>query len=146
MSIENDLATLFSAQASITGAVSGKTTGVYAAAAPQRDASNDIVKPPLIIVTLLNSDFYNTIEATGGVATGIRLGVLDIDCKGWTNAEASTVEAAVAAYFDDFSGTAGSSTIESVHLTDSGGDVETPEHGEGVPVFVKTLEAEVIYS
>jgi len=147
MSIAADVATLLRAESTVTGAVTNKTVRVYAGAAPERDLTkNKPIKPPYIEVANLTTDFFNTIEGTGAVATGRRKATLDIDCKGQTEVEADTVKAAVAAYFDDYSGAAGNSTIAAVDLTDCGDDFENPEHGEGLPTFVKTLEAEVIYS
>ena len=145
MGIAADIAVLLRAESTVTAAISGKTTGVYAGSVPQQSAGT-VIKPPHIAITVLTTDFHNTLEGTGAVATGVKKATIDIDCRGVTESDADDIKQAVAVYFDDLSGTANNSTIDSVHLTDCGEDTETPEHGEGLPVFVKTLEAEVIYS
>ena len=129
MSIAADIATILTAESTVKDAVSDKVVKAYAMAAPQRDPSTrEIVKPPFVIVGVLNTEFHNTLQADG-VAAGTRMVTLDIDCKGRTEAEAGLVYDAVGAYLDDFSGTAGNSTVDSVGLDDGGDDVETPEHG-----------------
>lgn len=145
MSIEADFATLLSNQTSITGSVPGKTVRVFAGAAPQKLPDGSAVEPPYIVVEGLGRDFLNVLDPVGAARDGLKQEVLDIDCKARTKQQAGTIEKVVAQFLDDYTGTSGESAIKSIYFEDCGSDEETPEHGEGLPIFVKTLSAEVMY-
>ena len=146
MSLSSGIAAILNASQAVTTSVPGKTVKAYAHAVRQRDNSDNIIDPPYIVISELTTDFFLTIDGTGAVATDKKQRTIDIDSYGVTEAEAELVRQSVAMYLDDFSGAAGTNTIAAVDLTDAGQDEIPPRDGDGYPTFIKTLEAEVIFS
>ncbi len=147
MSIASDISKLLRGVQAITSAVPKKTVGIYAVSIPQRvPETNAKVGPPLILVTTLKTDYHNTIEPAASPVSGTKTAELDIDCKGMTENEAGLIHDAVADFFQDYVGaTGGNSIIEAVGLEDGGDSTEQPEQGQGSPIIVKTLSANVIF-
>ena len=132
--MKSGLVSLLSSEATIT-AISG--TRVYIQRAPQNAAF------PHIIITQMSSDENGTLDGGSGQ---LRFLDFDIDCKAKSSVTAESLGNAVRAYIDDYSGTAGSSTIGAVIMNDESDDYEPPQDGSDVGVFVVTLDVTIHYN
>ena len=132
--MKSGLVSLLSSEATIT-AISG--TRVYVQRAPQNAAF------PHIIITQMSSDENGTLDGGSGQ---LRFLDFDIDCKAKSSVTAESLGNAVRAYIDDYSGTAGSSTIGAVIMNDESDDYEPPQDGSDVGVFVVTLDVTIHYN
>ena len=132
--MKSGLVSLLSSEATIT-AISG--TRVYEQRAPQNAAF------PHIIITQMSSDENGTLDGGSGQ---LRFLDFDIDCKAKSSVTAESLGNAVRAYIDDYSGTAGSSTIGAVIMNDESDDYEPPQDGSDVGVFVVTLDVTIHYN
>ena len=132
--MKSGLVSLLSSEATIT-AISG--TRVYIQRAPQNAAF------PHIIITQMSSDENGTLDGGSGQ---LRFLDFDIDCKAKSSVTAESLGNAVRTYIDDYSGTAGSSTIGAVLMNDESDDYEPPQDGSDVGVFVVTLDVTIHYN
>tara|TARA_R110000868_G_scaffold248553_2_gene505088 strand:- start:8217 stop:8618 length:402 start_codon:yes stop_codon:yes gene_type:complete len=132
--MKSGLVSLLSSEATIT-AISG--TRVYVQRAPQNAAF------PHIIITQMSSDENGTLDGGSGQ---LRFLDFDIDCKAKSSVTAESLGNAVRTYIDDYSGTAGSSTIGAVIMNDESDDYEPPQDGSDVGVFVVTLDVTIHYN
>lgn len=132
--MKSGLVSLLSSEATIT-AISG--TRVYVQRAPQNAAF------PHIIITQMSSDENGTLDGGSGQ---LRFLDFDIDCKAKSSVTAESLGNAVRTYIDDYSGTAGSSTIGAVIVNDESDDYEPPQDGSDVGVFVVTLDVTIHYN
>lgn len=132
--MKSGLVSLLSSEATIT-AISG--TRVYIQRAPQNAAF------PHIIITQMSSDENGTLDGGSGQ---LRFLDFDIDCKAKSSVTAESLGNAVRTYIDDYSGTAGSSTIGAVIMNDESDDYEPPQDGSDVGVFVVTLDVTIHYN
>ena len=132
--MKSGLVSLLSSEATIT-AISG--TRVYIQRAPQ----NAIF--PHVIITQMSSEENGTLDGGSGQ---LRFLDFDIDCKAKSSVTAESLGNAVRTYIDDYSGTAGSSTIGAVIMNDESDDYEPPQDGSDVGVFVVTLDVTIHYN
>ena len=133
MSIRGGLVSILTGENSISTLVS---TRVYVGNAPQTATF------PHIVITQMSSDEMPALDGT----PGLRNVRFDIDCKDTRGVDCETLGNAVRVFIDDYSGTAGSETIDAVFLHDESTDIEEPRSGEGNPIYVTTLDISVQYT
>lgn len=127
--IDEGIRTLFLAEGTITALLGSSTAGVYVSYAPQT------VTRPYVEIHVISDDPMVVTTGTTGLATT----ELDIVCRAENSVDASDLAEAIAAYFDDFTGAAGSDTIKAVIRQDRIIGVETPLSGKGDPIAVDSL-------
>lgn len=130
MAIEQGLRTLLLAQSSITSLLGDATKGVYLDFAPQG------VAEPFIVISAVS---VNPLLHLGGTG-GLRFTSVDVDCKARTREAATSLAQAVETYIADYSGAAGSDTLNAVLLEDRGYDFEPPDGARQWGRFVETLD------
>jgi hypothetical protein len=128
------LVSLLTSEATIT-AICG--TRVYVTRAPQNAAF------PHVIITQMSSDENPTLDGGSGQ---LRFVDYDIDCKAKSSVTAESLGNAVRTFLDDYSGTAGSSTIGAVIMNDESDDYEPPSDGSDVGVFIVTLDLTIHFN
>lgn len=133
MPIETGLRTLLLAESTISTLLGEATKGVYVTMAPQNAVE------PFVLITVLNMDPYLHL----GTTSGLRASEIDIDCKAKTDTAARALANAVETYIDDFSGTAGSDTINGVLLRNRTAEVEPPDGKLEYGRFVETIDVTI---
>lgn len=131
--MEAGLVSLLTNEASISAVVG---TAVYVGNIPQRGTY------PCILITQMGSDEYNSLDATGN----LRRVTFDIDCKADTSLAASALADIVREFIKDYTGVAGSQTIDAVHLNGETATVESMTDGSDVHRYVKTLDVDIHYT
>lgn len=131
--MESGLVSLFMNEASISAIVG---TAVYVSNIPQRGTY------PCILITQMGTDEYNALDGT----TGLRKVTFDIDCKANTSLAASALADIVRDFIKDYSGVAGTQTIDAVHLNGETAAVEAMTDGSDVHRYVKTLDVDIHYT
>lgn len=131
--MEAGLVSLLTNEASISAVVG---TAVYVGNIPQRGTY------PCILITQMGSDEYNALDATGN----LRRVTFDIDCKADTSLAASALADIVREFIKDYTGVAGSQTIDAVHLNGETATVESMTDGSDVHRYVKTLDVDIHYT
>ena len=127
------LRALLAAEATITTYTS---TRIYLEYAQQGAAL------PYIIISQLTSEEFGTLDNTTGI---LRALTIDINCKAARVVTALALSKAVRAYIQDYSGAAGSETIDAVILNNEQTDIEQPTDGTDVPIAVANLDLTVQY-
>ena len=132
--MKSGLVSLLTGEATVS-AICGSR--VYVNRAPQ----NAIF--PHVIITQMSSEENGTLDGGSGQ---LRFLDFDIDCKAKSSVQAESLCNAVRVFIDDYSGTAGSSTIKAVSLNDESDDYEPPQDGSDVGVFVVTLDVTIQFN
>lgn len=109
---------------------------VYVHRAPQGAAY------PHIVITQMSTEEFKSLDQT----SGLRMITFDIDCKAKTSLGSVALANAVRVFLDDFTGTAGSYTIQAVLFNDEADDYESPEDGSDNGVYVVTLDMDIQYN
>lgn len=135
MAIGADLRTLLIAESTITDELAS-TTAFYT------DKTDQNASMPYLVLTQLSEDPLKALDGT----SGMRMAEFDLDCVASARATADTVAGVVEAYFNDFTGTAGSSTVNAVLLNDRAYDVIPIGQGTENYKFVTTLNFQVQYT
>lgn len=133
MAIEDGLRTILLAESTVSTLLGEATAGVYVAQAPQNAVA------PFIEIHRLSMDPLKTLGTTGG----LRFTEIDIDCKAKTKPEATALANAVETFIDDYTGAAGSDTINAVLLNDRALDVEPPDGKQEYGRFVETIDVQL---
>lgn len=131
--MEAGLISLLSGESTISALVGAR---VYVNKAPQAAAL------PYIVVTQMTTDEYNAIDGT----TGLRSVSFDIDCKADRSVEATSLADAVRVFVRDYTGAAGSETIDAVMLDGETADFEPPTDGSDTGIHTKTLDISIQYT
>ena len=131
--MKHGLRTLLVAEASITALVG---TRVYVETVPQGS------QLPHILITQISTDEYNTLDGAGGM----RSMDVDIDGKAAGSVSATAVADAVRAYIKNYTGTAGSYTINSVLVNDESAGYEPPTDGSDVGIYYVTLDTSIQFT
>ena len=132
MSIKTDLRTLLKAQISITNTLFSSTS-VYVVKVPQGS------ELPHIVLTRGSTDFLPTLDAT----SGLQFEAVDIDCKARNQEDAEDTADAVKTFIDDYTGTAGNSTIRAIVMQDQSDDYVADGEGKDTGVHWETLDVMV---
>lgn len=130
MAIEEGIRTLLLAESTVSTLLGEATKGVYVDHAPQNAV--------LPYVEIHNTSMNPMLHL--GTTGGMRSSELDIDCKAATGEAARALADAVEAYIDDYSGAAGSDTINAILLQDRVRDVEPPDGARANPRYVQTID------
>jgi len=128
------LVAFLNAQSAIT-TILGGTGNVYVTHAPQGAAF------PHIIVTQLGSDEFGTLDGSGE----LRGMEMDIDCRSKTSLQAESLAAAVRTAIKDYSGAAGSETIDAVLLNTEKMEYLPPTDGSDQGIHNVLLDVTIMY-
>jgi hypothetical protein len=105
-------------------------------------AADESAAMPYVLLTEIENDFSLRLDGTGGLI----LTDVDVDCKAATYNLAQTLADAVKAYFQDYTGAAGTDTVKAVLLNGEKSDYEPPQDGSSVGKHVVTLDFNVQWS
>lgn len=131
--ITEGLRSLLLAQSSVTGTVG--SSGAYIQFAPQG------VNPPFIVISRVDTERPLRLDGSGGM----RMADIDIECWSTTPTKAAALAKTVADVLDDYTGAAGSETVEAVLLQGESDGEETPTSGEDVVRFYTLLDFSIHY-
>lgn len=131
--MRSGLVALLSGESTISTLVGAR---VYINAAKQGAAF------PYIVLTQMGSDENQTLDGS----TGVRSVEFDVDCKSKKSVQAETLGDAVRVFIENYTGAAGSQTINAVHLNSETSEIEPPTDGSDTPVHVVLLDITVQYS
>lgn len=131
--MRSGLVSLLNGESTVTDIVSSR---IYVGNAPQDAAF------PHIVITQMSSDEMTMLDST----PGLRNVRFDIDSKSERGVQCETLGNAVRVFLDDYTGTAGSQTIDAVYVNDESTNVEPPRSGEGTPIYVTTLDVNIQYT
>ena len=127
------LVALLTGEATVTTIVG--TSGVYVEKARQNAAL------PYIVIGMINTQEYVTMDGTGALRTMS----FTLDCLSATSVQAETLANAVRVFIQDYSGTAGTYTIDYVLLNDENSQYFPPEDGSDVGIYIVTLNIDIFY-
>jgi len=131
--MRSGLVALLRAEATVTTIVG--TTGVYVAKAPQT------AKLPFVVIDQNDTEEFKSLDGTGALR---RMGFA-IDCIASTSLAAETLGNAVRKYLDDFTGAAGTFTIDAVLMNGEHGGYDPPNDGSDGGFHIITLDLDVFY-
>jgi hypothetical protein len=131
--MEAGLVAILTGEATVSALVSSR---VYVNKAPQTATL------PYIVITQMSSDEMGAMDGT----TGLRAVTFDIDCKADRSVEATSLSDAVRAFVRDYTGAAGSETIQAVLLESEAADFEPPTDGSDRGIHTKTLDVTIQYA
>ena len=131
--MRSGLVTLLTGESTISTIVGSR---VYISKAPQKAAF------PHIVITQMRSDELPALDGT----PGLRFLEFDIDCKSERSVEAQTLGDAVRVFIDDYTGAAGSQTVDAVILNDESTDYEVPRDASDKGVHTTLLDVTIQYS
>lgn len=135
MSLEVGLRTLWVAQSSITGAVSGSTAAIFATTADQRTAV------PYIVYRFGDTDVQNRLDSS---SLQHRSDVL-VECYSDRFSEAVDLRDAVYEFMKDYTGAAGDQTIHGVLASKGGMDFEQPVDGGSQGKHIAELSLDIAH-
>lgn len=133
MSMRSALIALLNGESTVTNVVGSR---IYFGNAPP-DATF-----PHIVVSQESSDEMTMLDGT----PGLRSVRFDISSKSERGVQCETLGDAVRKFLDDYTGTAGSETIDAVYVEDESTNVEPPRSGEREPIYVTTLDVVIQYT
>ena len=131
--MRSGLVSLLRGEATVTAIVG--STGVYVTKAPQT------AKLPFVVIDQNDTDEFNSMDGTGALR---RMG-FSIDCIASTSLGSETLCNAVREYIDDYTGAAGSFTIDAVILNGEHGGYDPPNDGSDAGFHITTLDIDVFY-
>lgn len=132
--MKSGLVALLTGEATISAIVGSR---VYVNKAPQKALY------PHIVITMMAADNHITLNAS---SNEFRTLTFDIDCRAKTSMGAETLADAVRTFIDDYTGTAGSYTIQAVLMNGESDDYEPPADASDVGVHVVTLDVDIQYN
>lgn len=133
MAIGEGLRTLLLAEGTITALCS---TRIYLGRAPQKPTL------PYLVMTNLRTDPLKALDGTYGMGTKD----FDLDCVAATQPGAQALADAVMEYLDDYTGAAGSHTINAVLINDQSEDAIEPADSSDTWSHVVTVDATLHYT
>lgn len=138
--IEAGIRTLFLAQSSITTLVPAQTIDTKSFSGVFVQQSKEGFKPAsgkgLIVIERTGRDPMVALDGTYGMQSSD----ITVNCIAKASDDADAIANAVTDYFKDYTGAAGSDTIDAVIWTDSNMDDYPPPDGTDVPWKVVALE------
>lgn len=96
---------------------------------------------PYIVISQIDTDEFPTLDGTGALR---RMGFV-IDCMSASSVEAESLANAVRTFIADYSGPAGTYTIDSVLLNSEESEYVAPVDGSDVGIHIVTLNIDVFY-
>ena len=127
------LISLLRGEATVTAIVGA--AGVYVTKAPQT------AKLPFVIIDQNDTDEFVSMDGTGALR---RMGFV-IDCIASTSLGAETLGDAVRTFLNDFTGTAGTFTVDAVMMNGEHGGYDPPNDGSDGGFHIITLDLDVFY-
>lgn len=115
--------------------ISAITSQVYITKAPQT------ATVPYIVLELTDTEEFGSLDGTGS----LRRVTFAIDCQSDRSVEAETLGAAVRVFIDDFTGAAGSFTIDAVNLSQELSDYDPPKDASDKGTHTVTLLVDIFY-
>lgn len=131
--MRSGLVALLAGESTITAIVGSR---IYISNAPQGAAF------PHIVINQMRSDEMVTCSGT----PGLRALDFDIDCKADRSVQCETLGNAVRTFIDDYTGTAGSESIDAVIVNDESTDIEPPQDGSDKVIYTTLLDVTIQYS
>lgn len=130
--MKSGLVSLLANEASINALVGSR---IYVDNAPQTATL------PHIVITQMSANENKTLDGSGET----RQVTFDIDCKADRSLEAYNLGTAVRTFIDDYTGTAGTQTIDAVLMNNESDSVEPPTDNSDLPRYVVTLDIDIFY-
>lgn len=130
--MKSGLVSLLANESTISALVGSR---IYVDNAPQKAAL------PHIVITQMNTDELKSLDGSSET----RRITFDIDCKADRSLDAYTLGNTVRTFIDDYTGTAGSQTIDGVLMNDESGSIEPPHDNSDKPRYVVTLDVDIFY-
>jgi len=130
--MRSGLVSLLRAEGTVTAIVAQR---VYVTKAPQT------AKLPFVVIDQNDTEEFNSIDGTGKLR---RMGFV-VDCIASTSVEAETLGNAVREYLDDFTGVAGTFTVDAVMMNGEHGGYDPPNDGSDGGFHIITLDLDVFY-
>lgn len=132
--MKSGLVALLTGEATITAIVGSR---VFINKAPQTAAY------PHIVITLMAANNHLTLNAS---SNEFRTLTFDIDCRAKTSVGAESLAEAVRTFIDDYTGAAGTYTIQAVLMNGETDDYEPPADASDVGVHTVTLDVDIQYN
>ena len=127
------LVALLRAQSSISAIVG--TSGVYITKAPQT------AKLPFVVIDQSDTDEFNSLDGTGRLR---RMG-FTIDSIASTSLGAQTLNDVIREFIDDYTGAAGSLSIQAVIVNGEHGGYDPPNDGSDGGFHMVSLDVDIFY-
>ena len=143
MAIETALRTLLLAQSSITTLAPAQTIGGVAFDGIFLDHNAEKFTAPFVTITMVGHDPYKRMDGTGGT---LRLSELDIDCYCSNRPASIALASAIETYLNDYTGAAGSDTINAVLFQSKRDDVVYLGDGRDQRHYVRSLSYQIQHS
>ena len=140
MSIETSLRTLLLAQSSITTLAPAQTIGGVAFAGVFLDHNAEGFAAPFVTITLIDHDPYKRFDGTGGT---LRMSEFDIDCYCSNRPASIALADAVETFLNDYSGAAGSDTIDAVLFQSKRDDIVYLGDGRDQRHYIRSLSYQI---
>lgn len=137
--LDESLRTLFLAESTITDITATgphSVEAIYCGDSPQKAGQ------PRLEIHELNLDPMLSLDGTSGMRTA----TIDIDCKARSKPIASNLADSVESYFNDYTGAAGSVTIDAVLLSDRTDSTESPDSATDEKLYVVTLDYDIQFT
>jgi hypothetical protein len=115
--------------------ISSLTSKVYITKAPQTATM------PYIVIELTDTEEFGSLDGTGA----LRRVTFAIDCHSELSTEAETIGKSVRDFIDDYTGTAGSFTIDAVNLGQEISDYQPPKDASDKGTHTVTLLVDIFY-
>lgn len=131
--MRSGLVALLRGESTVTSIVG--STGVYVTKAPQT------AKLPFVVIDQMDTEEFKSLTSTGKFR---RMGFV-IACIASTSLGAETLGNAVREFIDDYTGTAGTFTIDAVLLNGEHGGYDPPNDGSDGGFHIISLDVDVFY-
>jgi hypothetical protein len=115
--------------------ISSITSRVYVTKAPQTATM------PYVVLELQDTDEFESLDGTGD----LRKVSFAIDCQSDISTEAETLGKAIRDFIGDYTGAAGSFTIDAVNLSQEISDYDPPKDGSEKGTHTVTLLVDIFY-
>jgi len=117
------------------GTISTITSSIYITKAP------DTATVPYIVIELLDTEEFGSLDGTGS----LRRVSFGIDCQASRGVEAETLGSAVRKFLDDYTGAAGSFTIDAVVLQQETSAYSPPQDASDKGTHTVGLDFDIFY-
>lgn len=140
MAIETGLRTLLLAQSSITTLAPAQTIGGVSFDGIFLDHNAEGFVAPFVTITMTDHDPLKRLDGTGGT---LRFSDFDVDCYCSNRPASIALASAIEAYLNDYTGAAGSDTIDAVLFQSKRDDVVYLGDGRDQRHYVRSLSYQI---
>jgi hypothetical protein len=140
MAIETSLRTLLLAQSSITTLAPAQTIGGVSYSGIFLDHNAEGFVAPFVTITLTDHDPLKRLDGTGGT---LRFSDFDIDCYCSNRPASIALADSIETFLNDYSGAAGSDTIDAVLFQDKRDDIVYLGDGRDQRHYVRSLSYQI---